>query len=422
MNFYDKNINVTALELNSDLINGLNKNGLEISVKKYGKNKLTEKKKQGFFQRLFGAMKEPMLLILLFGFILTFGINLGKFLKIGQGDFAECWGILGAIILSVSITLIMEGSSQKAFTVLNRIYDNVAVRIIRDGRTMLIAQQDVAVGDIVLLESGDKIIADGRLIESNSLSVDESALTGESHAQNKKANVVLSESTPLAERINCVFSGTFVTAGSGKMIVTAVGDRTEIGNIAGELSEKKQEITPLQLKLARIGKIITITGAVCACLVFALSIIRLAITKQITFSGIQELFVSCIILIVAAVPEGLPTIVAVSLALNMIKLAKQNALIKKITATETAGSVSVICSDKTGTITQNKMSVASVCLSDFCLSPEKLTIKAMHQNFICNSTADVVIKNKQKIYYGSGTECALIVAYMKSKDKTPYKD
>ncbi|MBQ8427502.1 MAG: calcium-translocating P-type ATPase, PMCA-type, partial [Clostridia bacterium] len=422
MNFYDKNINVTALELNSDLINGLNKNGLEISVKKYGKNKLTEKKKQGFFQRLFGAMKEPMLLILLFGFILTFGINLGKFLKIGQGDFAECWGILGAIILSVSITLIMEGSSQKAFTVLNRIYDNVAVRIIRDGRTMLIAQQDVAVGDIVLLESGDKIIADGRLIESNSLSVDESALTGESHAQNKKANVVLSESTPLAERINCVFSGTFVTAGSGKMIVTAVGDRTEIGNIAGELSEKKQEITPLQLKLARLGKIITITGAVCACLVFALSIIRLAITKQITFSGIQELFVSCIILIVAAVPEGLPTIVAVSLALNMIKLAKQNALIKKITATETAGSVSVICSDKTGTITQNKMSVASVCLSDFCLSPEKLTIKAMHQNFICNSTADVVIKNKQKIYYGSGTECALIVAYMKSKEKTPYKD
>lgn len=422
MNFYDKPLDFIKRELNTDLTNGLSEKALEINVKKYGKNKLTQNKKQSFFERLFNSLKEPMILILLFGFILTLGINLGKYFKIGEGDFAECFGILGAIVLSVSITLIMEGSSQKAFAVLNKIYDNSAVRIIRAGKPILISQQDIAVGDIVIIESGDKIIADGRLIESNSLSVDESALTGESHSQNKNASIIVPTATPLAERVNFLFSGTFVTSGSGKMVVTAIGDATEIGNIAKELKNKNQESTPLQDKLTKLGKVITLTGAICAVLVFVLNVLKLSITSELTFSGIQELFISCIILIVAAVPEGLPTIVAVSLALNMIKLAKQNALIKKITATETAGAVSVICSDKTGTITQNKMTVVSICQSNFCLSPEKLSTIAMHQNFICNSTADVVIKNRQKIFYGNGTECALIVAYMKSKEKTPYKE
>ena len=422
MNFHDKSIGYVARQLNTDSISGLGYKELENSIKLHGKNKLTEKKKASFFERLINSLKEPMLLILIFGFILTLGINLGKYFKVGEADFAECLGILGAVILSVSITLIMEGSSQKAFAVLNRIYDNAAVRVVRNGKPMVISQQDVAVGDLVTIESGDKIIADGRLIESNSLSVDESALTGESYSQNKNADIVLPLTTPLAERVNCVFSGTFVTSGSGKMIVTAIGDKTEIGNIASELSSKNQQDTPLQQKLNKLGKSITIIGAICAVLVFMISLIRQSIIGEITFSGLQELFVSCIILIVAAVPEGLPTIVAVSLALNMIKLAKQNALIKKISATETAGSVSVICSDKTGTITQNKMSVVSVCLSSFCLSPEKLSVKAMHQNFVCNSTADVVVKNRQKIYYGSGTECALIVAYMKTNEKTPYKE
>lgn len=422
MDFHDKNLGFVANVLGTDVNVGLSSKKLSENINKFGKNKLTEKKKQGFFARVANALKEPMLIILLFGFVLTFGINFGKFLKVGEGDFSECFGILGAVVLSVSITLIMEGSSQKAFSALNRIYDNVAVRVIRDGRSIVISQQDVAVGDIVLIESGDKIIADGRLIESVSLTVDESALTGESHSLSKDAKVVLNASVPLAERRNCVYSGTFVTGGNGKMIITAVGDKTEIGNIAGELSGKNEKSTPLQQKLAKLGKVITITGASCAVLVFILSIIKLVLIGQFTFSNVQELFISCIILIVAAVPEGLPTIVAVSLALNMIKLAKENALIKKITATETAGAVSVICSDKTGTITQNKMTVASVCLSDFCISPEKLTTEAMHQNFICNSTADVAIKNKQKIYYGSGTECALIVAYMQGKNRISYKD
>lgn len=416
MFYYNKNIDYALKNLNSDLNNGLTESGLVESIRKYGKNKLTEKRKKGILSKILDCLKEPMMLILLFGFVLTLGINIGKFLKIGEGDFTECVGILFAIALSVSINLIMERSSFKAFAALNKIYDNVAVRVIRNGKIMVISQQDIAVGDIMFVENGDKIIADGRIVESNSLMVDESALTGESNSLLKNANVILQDNTPLAERKNCVYSGTFVTGGNAKVLITSIGDNTEIGKIAKELSDKSEN-TPLQQKLTRLGKIVTITGIVCALVVLALSTIKLILTGNFSFSNMQELIISCIILIVAAVPEGLPTIVAISLALNMIKLAKEKALIRKISATETAGAVSVICSDKTGTITENKMKVVSVCLSEYCLSPENLTLDVLHQNFVCNSTAEILIKNSKFEFLGSGTECALLNAYKQSNSK-----
>ncbi|MBQ7235642.1 MAG: cation-transporting P-type ATPase, partial [Clostridia bacterium] len=421
MTFHDKSADLAIKELNSHAEFGLSDTGVTKSASEYGTNSLSKKKKRGFFTRFLDALKEPMLIILLFGFALAFGTDLGKFLKTGEGDFTECIGILTAVLLSVFITLIMEGSSERAFAALNKLYDNVAVKVIRAKKIITVPQNKIVVGDIVLIESGDKIVADGRLIESNSLTVDESALTGESHAAEKDANAVLGVSVPLAERINTVYSGTFVTSGSGKMIVTAIGDKTEIGNIAGELSDKSVE-TPLQNKLGKLGKTITIIGAVTAAVVFALSAVRLALNGALDFSSIQELFISSIVLIIAAVPEGLPTIVAVSLALNMIKLAKENALIKKMTATETAGAVSVICSDKTGTLTQNKMTVVSVCKNEFCIPPEKLSEEALFQNFVCNSTADIIVKNKRETGSGNGTECALLFAYAKSNKNTPYTE
>ncbi|MBR2499149.1 MAG: calcium-translocating P-type ATPase, PMCA-type [Clostridia bacterium] len=420
MIFYDKTASETLLQLKSDKKRGLNKTGVITNRKTYGENVITKNKKRTFLNRLFDAFKEPMLLILVFGFVLALGTNLGKYLKSREGDFAECFGILFAIILSVSITLIMEGSSEKAFNALGKIYENLAVRVIRDGETVLIPQGQVVVGDIIIIESGDKIVADGRLLESVSLAVDESTLTGESLPAKKDARVVLDKSVALAERINCVYSGTFVAAGNGLMVVTAVGNKTEIGNIAGELIEQTSN-SPLQVKLGKLGKTVTIVGACCAVLVFILSVIRLYFWGTINFSSVQELFVSCIVLIIAAVPEGLPTIVAVSLALNMIKLAKENALIKKMTATETAGAVSVICSDKTGTLTENKMSVVSVCKSEYCIQPEKVKDELLWQNFVCNSTADITVEKKRVIRKGSSTECALIEAYKKSQPKINYK-
>lgn len=415
----------------SDKSLGLTEKTVQTNRKEFGENQLTRQKNKTFFERLFSALKEPMMIILIIGFIIAFGTGLGKFFKTGEADFAESLGVLAAVILSVSITLIMEGSSARAFNALNKIYDSISVKVLRNGKICMVNQAELVVGDIVLVDSGNKILADGRLLESNDLSVNESALTGESNPVKKNANIILDQSVPLAERINCLYSGTFVASGNGKMVVTATGDRTEIGKIAGELKEKKTVNSPLEQKLAKLGKIISLIGSICAVLVFIISILKLIVAGNLTFNGVQELFISCIILIVAAVPEGLPTIVAVSLALNMIKLAKENALIKKMVATETAGAVSVICSDKTGTLTKNKMSVLSVCSGEFCRSIKKALTEPLIQNFVCNNTAEIVKENGKTVSVGSGTECALLDAailnggiknYTEFRSKYPIKD
>ena len=197
MFFHDKPYEFALKSLSSNKNFGLDQKAQAENLQKYGRNLLEKRKKRGFFTRIFDCLKEPMLIILAFGFIITVGTNLGKYFKSGSADFSECLGILFAIVLSVTITMIMEGSSNRAFETLNRIYDNVAVRVIRGGKTITISQTDVIVGDILLLESGDKIIADGRLIESVELTVDESSLTGESEAQKKNAGAVLNTSEPL---------------------------------------------------------------------------------------------------------------------------------------------------------------------------------------------------------------------------------
>ncbi len=421
MDFYTKTVSETAFELNTDVNVGLDFDAVEKNAKKYGQNVILKKTKQSLLKKIFSSLKEPMLLILLFGFAITFGASLGEFLKNGKGDFVESFGILFAVILSVTITLVMEGSSEKAFNELSKIYDNVYVKVVRNGEVTVVLQSKIVVGDLVFVESGDKIVADGRLVYSNSLTIDESALTGESVAAEKNSDAVYEKAVPLAERKNCVYSGTFVSSGNGRYIVTAIGNRTEIGNIANTLADKTEVDSPLQQKLAKLGKRITLIGVICAVAVFITSFVRLVLTQSVNFYSIQELFISCIVLIVAAVPEGLPTIVAVSLALNMFKLAKENALIKKMIATETAGAVSVICSDKTGTLTKNKMSVISVCTNEFCVSPEKVSATPLIQNFICNSTAEIIKKKDGYIRQGNGTECALIESALKTDKKLDYK-
>ncbi len=422
MNYHDKTIEYTVKSLNSDITRGLTVSAVKNGYEKYGKNVLSKKKKRSFFSKVIEALSEPMLVILLFSFVVAFGVELGKLLKTGEGNFSECFGIIGAVVLSVSITLIMEGSSEKAFNKLDKIYDRVVVKVIRDGQTVSVAKEFITVGDIIILESGDKIVADGRLIESNELTVDESALTGESVPCKKYSAILLNSSTPLAERANCVYSGTFVSGGTGKMIVVSVGDGTEIGQIADELKNKKEMSSPLQQKLSKLGRGITVLGVGFATLVFIISLIKSIVSGQVNFFTVQELFVNCIVLIVAAVPEGLPTIVAVSLALNMIKLAGENALIKKMIATETTGAVSVICTDKTGTLTKNKMSVISFCNGDLCSNKSYLKNQALLQNYICNSTADVFIKNGEVEYRGNGTECALIYSVYKYDKSLDYRE
>lgn len=410
MNYYDCPVSKVLKELNTDRKFGLNKESLALSRKVYGKNVLTEKRHKSLVKRLIEALLEPMMLILTVAFIITLGVNIGKVLKGGSGEFYECLGIFIAIFISVTLTVVMEGKSEKAFKALQKLGDSGAVKILRDGKIVIVKKEDLAVGDIVFLEAGNKIPADGRIIACDNFSVDESTLTGESLSVKKDGNAVLPQDTPLAERVNFVFGGTFSEKGNCTYVVTAVGDKGEIGKIAGDVTEEKSISAPLNEKLSRLGKMVSIFGVISSLFVFALSLIRLIITNSITFDSVQDIFIQSIVLIVAAVPEGLPTTVAISLTLNVLRLAKSNALIRKLVATETVGCVSVICSDKTGTLTKNKMTLQKVVTNNKRYLQDKISDLKIITNVCVNSTADLVTNNGREEFVGSPTECSMLTA------------
>lgn len=389
--------------------NGLNSVQVDKSRSLYGKNEISKIKQKPLIKRIFDALFEPMLIILEISMFITLGVNLGKYIKCGDGDFYECIGILISIAISVFLTLYMEGRSRKSFEMLNKIYDKVSVKVIRNGEAVLIPQTELVVGDIVSVSVGDKIFADGRIITSSSLAVDESTLTGESLSVKKNANIISKEETPIAERFNMLYSGTFVTAGNGLYIVTAVGNNAEIGKIAKDIQISDSISAPLQEKLQRLSKTVTALGIISAVFVLILNVIRLYTSGNVNFSTVQDAFLNAIVLIVASVPEGLPTTVAISLTLNVLKLSKSNALIKKLVAAETVGCVSVICSDKTGTLTENKMKV-------FELLPfSKQEKEQIFINSAVNSTADIVKLGGDITETGSATEIALLKHLKKSR-------
>ena len=389
---------------NLSTFSGLDADGVARSRQNYGENVIKKQKADGVFKRIISALFEPMILILLVSAVITFAINLGRFLKTGEADFSEVIGIVIAVFLSTAITVIMENGSQKAFESLasNSVQKNVSV--LRNGVNILVQKEEVVVGDIIYLSAGDAVVADGRLIDSTSLTVDESALTGESLPVKKNHDCILTEKTHLAERLNMVYAGTFIVGGDAKCVVTGVGNSTEIGKIAQELGNKTDGQSPLNEKLSSLGKSVAIIGVITSMVVFVLSVVKLIATGKFTFFALQETFISCIVLIVATVPEGLPSIVAVSLAIGMVKLSKKNALIKKLVATETVGAVSVICSDKTGTLTQNKMQVERLVPYAKRVQTKNQAEEFIRLNIAVNSTALINGKN----VFGNATEGALL--------------
>ncbi len=398
----------------SDAARGMDAKSVIRSRAEHGANVLTEEKKKGFFRRLFDALSEPTLVILEFAWAVTVGVNVGKYCKTGNGDLLECLGIFFAILLSALLTVFMEGRSAKAFETLGKVYDRVSVRVIRGGEVDILPKEEIVCGDVVLLETGDKIVADGRLLEAHGLSVDESTLTGESRAAKKRAGVLLPADCPLAERVNMAYGGTFVSSGSGKMLVTAVGDGAELGRIADSLKGEKGVSAPLNAKLAGMGKRITAIGAIAAAFAFLLNLTRLFLIREISFFTVQDAFIESVVLIVAAVPEGLPTTAAISLSLNVLRLARSNALIKKLVAAETVGAVGVICTDKTGTLTENRMKTERIV----CVSPDRETL--VYKNIRLNSTAELRFRKGKTTFFGSATEGALL-EYARAKSGTDYK-
>lgn len=378
---------------------------------RFGTNQLSRPPQESLLKKIWNNLTEPMVLMLVAAAVIAFGVNYARGLNGDETEYIECVGIIVAIFLSVSISLIMEGKSAKAFEALNKMKDDIPAKVFRNGKVRLISQKDIVVGDIVCLGTGAKVPADGRLLESVDLRVEEASLTGESEAVKKDAEAVFPDpKTPLADRTNMLYSGTFVTAGSGTMIVTAVGNETEFGQIAKELSSTEKSLTPLQEKLAHLGSVIAIWGVSMATLAFLIQLGMFISDGTANLSNISEAFITSIVLIVAAVPEGLPTTVAICLAINIIKMSKENALVKKMIACETIGCINVICSDKTGTLTENRMTVQQVCERGVLKQPQDVADMDLLKNFSLNSTADIGIENNAYTFIGNPTECALLVA------------
>lgn len=398
----------------TDSEKGLNPEQVEKSRSTYGTNSFVRQSHESLAKRIWDASTEPMLVMLIFAAIITLAVNITRYFTGGEYNFLECVGIFAAIALSVVITIITEGKSAKAFEALNKINEDTLIKVIRNGEPQLITQKEIVVGDIIMIETGDKIIADGRLFSSNDLSVDESALTGESLPVKKDAEFVCQKSTPVAERANMLYSGCFVSAGNGQMLVTGVGNDTEFGQIAQELSSIEKTTTPLQEKLDKLGKQITVLGASAAAIVFAIEVLQFVMNGQLNLDTVSDAFITSIVLIVAAVPEGLPTIVAVSLALNIIKMSKENALVKKMIACETIGCVNIICSDKTGTLTENRMTVQKIYTGGELIDPEQLKDEMLLKNYCINSNANISEEDGSWSFIGNPTEGSLLAAAAKA--------
>ncbi|WP_099203841.1 calcium-translocating P-type ATPase, PMCA-type [Scatolibacter rhodanostii] len=424
MNEFQEEKQDLICRLKTDEVAGLSSAQIESNRSKYGNNMLTREKPESLFKRIIAAASEPMILMLIMAGVIALVVNIIRASTGSEADFLECVGIFAAISLSVLITVVMEGKSAKAFEALSKISDDTVIKVLRNGDTQMLSQRELVVGDIILLSAGDKVPADGRLLQSSGLTADESALTGESVPAKKEAEYSIDDAkTPLAERANMLYSGNFITSGNCKMMVTAVGDNTEFGKIAKELTSTERSSTPLQEKLARLGKTITILGVIAAAVVFISELISFAMSGGLHLEEVLEAFVTSIVLIVAAVPEGLPTIVAVSLSINIIKLSQQNALVKKMIASETVGCINVICSDKTGTLTENKMTVSAYYDGRWHEHADELTSDWLIHNVCLNTTADI---SQDGTFIGNPTECAMLNFYENSSARKnsgkSYKD
>lgn len=329
----------------SDPIGGLRDSQIGEANKRYGENKLQQKKSKTMPQRFAEQFKDVMIIILIIAAAISFGIAI---YENNPKEFFEPALILLIVILNAIIGVIQENKAEKALDALKNMSVSTA-KVIRNGNDAVIDSTALVPGDIIRLEAGDYVPADARLLSSSNLKVEESALTGESLPSEKDAEAIIRENSPLGDRSNMVYSGCSVTNGTALAIVTATGMDTEIGKIANLLNEQDDTKTPLQDKLAKLGKYLGIL-AIAACII-------IFIVGAFNGIDIKEMFMTSVSLAVSAIPEGLPAIVTIVLSIGVQRMVKKNVIIRKLPAVETLGNASVICSDKTGTLTQNKMTL-----------------------------------------------------------------
>ena len=373
---------------------GLDQSEAENRLAQNGKNKLAEGKKESMFHRFFKQFTEPMTIILLVAALIS-GI-----MSIVEQHFPEdVIIIMAVVIINAVLGVLQESKAEKAIEALQEIAKATS-KVIRNGHQISIPSEDLVVGDIIVLEAGDAVPADARIIECASMKIEEAALTGESVPVTKQEEILMAGKNgdvALGDRKNMVFMGSTVVYGRGKAVVTATGMNTEMGKIADALAQAQEGKTPLQMKLSQLSKVLTYLVIGICVVIFGVRLIQSGADGMIVGKDILDTFMIAISLAVAAIPEGLATVVTIVLSIGVTNMSKRNAIIRRLTAVETLGCTQIICSDKTGTLTQNKMTVV-----DHYGSDEKILANAMS---LCS---DAEFDEVEKTAVGEPTECALV--------------
>ncbi len=380
-------------KLNTDFCNGLNDEEILKRRIKYGKNELENNKKEGIIIKFLKQFNDFMIIILIIASIVSAGISWYQ----GENDYIDSIIIIAIVVLNAIMGVLQEAKAEKSIESLKKMTPQMS-KVIRNGKEIEIHSEELVIGDIVILEAGNSVPADCRIIESFNLKVEESSLTGETEAVEKDGNVICKKGIPLGDIVNMTFMGSTVVNGHARVVVTDIGMNTRVGKIANMIIENESPETPIQKKLNQVGKILGVI-----CLIICLVIFLIGIIKKIPP---MEMFMTSVGLAVAAIPEGLPAIVTIMLSIGVTKMSKRNSIIRKLPAVETLGSSNVICSDKTGTLTQNKMKVVEI-------KSEKPNL-AMELATMCTDSKIEMNSNKIDIV-GEPTEIAIVEIAYKNK-------
>lgn len=405
MKFYSAPLSEVLTKTATDPKLGLSQNEVTERLQKYGENRLREKKKQSNLSRFIGQFKDVMIIILLIAAAVSFGVVV---FEKNWGELFEPILILVIVVLNAVMGVYQEGKAEKALDALKNMSAPHA-RVIRDDKESIVDASNLVVGDIIRLEAGDFVPADARLIYSVGLKSEESALTGESVPTDKDYSAEVGENAPLGDRSNMVFSGCSITYGTATAVVVATGMDTEMGKIAGLLEGEKDTQTPLQKKLAVLGKYLGFVALGACAVIFVVGLLN--------DINPLEIFMTSVSLAVSAIPEGLPAIVTIVLSIGVQRMASKNALIRRLPAVETLGSASVICSDKTGTLTQNRMTLTKAYVDGGSIEEisenNSSDIKTLLNYATLCCDGNVVFGEKEE-HIGDPTETAIIVAAHKN--------
>ena len=401
MEEYKQTIEEVKKVTEADPDTGLSSQEVDERRKKQGLNKFDEAPKESMIKKFFRSLSDFTTIILLIAAVISFYTAFAT----EHGDLFEGLLIIAIVVINSVLAIVQEGNAEKALESLQDMNKQTAT-VIRDGKVTTVESEQLVVGDILVLESGDAISADARLIEASQLRVEESALTGESEAVEKDAAFVAKEDESLGDQLNMVFKGCTVAAGRGKAIVTAIGMATEMGKIADLLNENTMQKTPLQVRLNQLGKRISMIALAAAALVFVIG--------ELQGEPLLEMFMTSISLAVAAVPETLTVIVTLTLAYGVQKMARKHAIIRQLPAVETLGTANVICSDKTGTLTQNEMRVRRVWSKEDEVTniEDSMTNSAMEILKMAALCTDVTVEQEddELVIKGNPTEAAIVRA------------